>query len=99
MDQIQLLAHCGSNKITREELRMVPTPEGTESHHPLAHHLIVDALAETLAFRHISVVRDEYAVSQDGMKMFGVLDLETASTAAGSRSASVTRTTSQCAWP
>jgi hypothetical protein len=57
---------------------MVPTPEGTESHHPLAHHLIVEALAETLAFRHISVVRDEYAVSQDGMKMFGVLDLETA---------------------
>ena len=78
MDQTQLLAHCGSNKITREELQMVPTPEGTESHHPLAHHLIVEALAETLTFRHISVVRDEYAVSQDGMKMFGVLDLETA---------------------
>jgi integrase len=51
MDQTQLLAHCGSNKITREELRMVPTPEGTESHHPLAHNLIVEALAETLAFR------------------------------------------------
>src|SRR5260221_8255643 len=78
MDQTQLLAHCGSNKITREELRVVPTPEGTESHHPLAHHLIVEALIETLAFRHISVVRDEYAVSEDGMKMFGVLDLETA---------------------
>src|SRR5260370_6966809 len=77
MDQTQLLAHCGSNKITREELRMVPTPEGTESHHPLAHHLIVEALAETLAFRHISVVRDEYAVSEDAMKMFPVLDLET----------------------
>ena len=78
MDQTQLLAHCGTNKITREELRMVPTPEGTESHHPLAHHLIVEALTETLTFRHISVVRDEYAVSPDGMKMFGVLDLETA---------------------
>jgi hypothetical protein len=78
MDQHQLLAHCGSNKITREQLALVPTPEGTQSHHPLAHHLIVGALIETLAFRHISVVRDEYAVSHDGMKMFGVLDLETA---------------------
>jgi hypothetical protein len=78
MDQTQLLAHCGSNKINREELRLVPTPDGTESHHPLAHHQIVEALIETLAFRQISVVRDEYAVSQDGMKMFGVLDLETA---------------------
>jgi hypothetical protein len=32
---------------------------------------------ETLSFRQISVVREEYAVSGDGMKMFGVLDLET----------------------
>lgn len=55
----------------------MPTPEGTESHHPLPHHEIVEALIETLAFRHIAVVRDEYAVSHDGMKMFGVLDLET----------------------
>jgi hypothetical protein len=77
MDQSQLLSHCGTNKIGREELRLVPTPDGTESHHPLPHHSIVDALVETLAFRHIAVVRDEYAVSEDGMRMFGVLDLET----------------------
>ena len=77
MDQSQLLAHCGSNKITRDQLQLVPTPEGTATHHPLGHHAIVDALLEALAFRHISVIRDEYAVSPDGMKMFGVLDLET----------------------
>jgi len=34
-------------------------------------------LIETLAFRRISVLRDEYAISPDGMKMFGLLDLET----------------------
>src|ERR1700680_3785997 len=78
MDERQLLAHCGSNKLPREQLNCVPTPEGTPTHHPLAHHTIVEALLEALAFRHISVMRDEYAVSQDGMKMFGVLDLETA---------------------
>src|SRR6202162_5850212 len=78
MDQSQLFAHCGSNKLTREQLNLVPTPEGTPTHHPLAHHTIVETLLEALAFRHISVMRDEYAVSEDGMKMFGVLDLETA---------------------
>src|ERR1700680_4885280 len=78
MDERQLLAHCGSSKLTREQLNIVPTPEGTSTHHPLAHHTIVEALLEALEFRHISVVRDEYAVSEDGMKMFGVLDLETA---------------------
>jgi hypothetical protein len=34
-------------------------------------------LVETLSFRHIGVVTEEYAVSKDGMKMFGVLDLDT----------------------
>src|SRR6266404_5374784 len=37
----------------------------------------VDHAFETLGFRHIGVVHDEYAVSPDGMKAFGVLDLET----------------------
>ena len=77
MDQSQLLAHYGSRKLTCEELKAIPTPEGSPTHRPLAHHEIVEALAETLSFRHIAVVADEYAVSKDGMKLFGVLDLET----------------------
>jgi len=72
-----LLAHCGTRKITRQELSAVPTPEATVTHQPLAHCQIIEALLETLSFRHINVRRDEYAVSVDGMKMFGVLDLET----------------------
>jgi len=39
--------------------------------------VIVEALVETLGFRQIGVIGDEYAVSRDGMKMFGVLDLAT----------------------
>ncbi len=77
MEQSQILAHCGSSKITREELKVIPTPPGSPTHHPVPHNEIVGALAETLSFRQISVVREEYAVSGDGMKMFGVLDLET----------------------
>ena len=77
MQQSQLMAHCGSSKITREELKVIPTPAGSTTHQPLPHFEIVGALVETLSFRQISVVREEYAVSSDGMKMFGVLDLET----------------------
>ena len=46
-------------------------------HDPVPHHEIVQALVETLGFCHIGVVHDEYAVSPDGMKAFGVLDLAT----------------------
>ena len=64
-------------KIGRQELEQIPVPEATLTHKPVPHHVIVEALVETLSFRHIGVVNEEYAVSGDGMKMFGVLDLET----------------------
>lgn len=64
-------------KISREELVRIPIPATTETHKPVAHHKIVESLVESLSFRHIGVVHEEYAVSDDGMKMFGVLDLET----------------------
>ena len=65
-----------ANKLTREELALIPTPDGTQTHRPIPHQEIVQALVETLGFRHIAVVRDEYAVSGNGMKLFGVLELE-----------------------
>lgn len=64
-------------KIGRAALAQIPVPEATSTHKPIPHHTIIEALAETLSFRHIGVVNEEYAVSFDGMKMFGVLDLET----------------------
>jgi hypothetical protein len=63
-------------KITREELAQVPTLPASETHQPIAHHPVVKALVESMSFRHIGVVAEEYAVSRDGMRMFGVLDLE-----------------------
>lgn len=77
MEQSQPLAHCRSSMITREELKLIPTPAGSATHQPIPNYEIARALAETLSFRQLSVVRQEYAVSGDGMKMFGVLDFET----------------------
>jgi len=70
-----LVAHCGARKVTREELKVIPVPEGTRTHQPLSHYEIIEVLEEALSFRYLKVFRDEYAVSADGMKMFGVMDL------------------------
>lgn len=70
-----LVAHCGARKITRDELLEIPVPEGTRTHQPLSHYQIIEVLEEALSFRYLKIVRDEYAVSSDGMKMFGVMDL------------------------
>jgi hypothetical protein len=66
-----------SGKITRAELAQIPTPPATPTHQPIPHIEVVDSLVETLSLRHIGVVSEEFAVSGDGMEMFGVLDLET----------------------
>jgi len=73
----QLMAHCGAEKLSRADLVTILPPEATDTHKPIAHIHLVNSLLESLSFRHINVVKEEYAVSQDGMKLFGVLDLET----------------------
>jgi hypothetical protein len=71
----RLMAHCGANKVTRLELATLPTPDPTSTFQPIAHSRLIDSLEEALAFRHISITRDEYAVSPDGMKLFGLIEL------------------------
>jgi len=68
---------ASTERLTRQQLVLVPTPPGTATHRPVPHAEVVEALVETLSFRHIGVVNEEFAISKDGMKMFGVLDLDT----------------------
>ena len=72
-----LIAHCGAEKLNRDQLAEILPPEGTATHQPIAHITLVNSILESLSFRHINVVKEEYAVSQDGMRLFGCLDLET----------------------
>jgi len=74
MSETSTLIGYSGRTMGRAELTLVPTPPATETHRPIPHHEIVRALIETLGFRHIGVVHDEYAASPDGMKMFGVFD-------------------------
>src|ERR1041385_678176 len=70
-----LMTHAGASKVTREELSLVPTPPATDTFKPIAHAALIDELEGSLAFRHIQIARDEYAVSPDGMRLFGLLEL------------------------
>ena len=76
MPETSMRISC-TGKITQAELAHVPTPPATATHIPIPHAAVVEALVETLSHRQISVVDEEFAVSKDGMEMFGVLDLAT----------------------
>jgi len=71
-----LVSHCGTSLMGRQNLLGLPTPEPTDTHKPIAHAALVGALIEALGYRRLNVVEDQYAVSPDGMRMFGVLALD-----------------------
>src|SRR5580693_6483254 len=76
METGTLVAHVDTERITREQLALMPTPPGTETHKVIPHVDVVNAIIETLGFRHIAIHKDEYAVSKDGNKMFGLMELD-----------------------
>jgi hypothetical protein len=77
MSESQATLLCQVGKLTREQLALVPTPPATATHRPIPHAEVIGVLVDTLGLRHIAPVREEYAVSKDGMKLFGIVELET----------------------
>jgi hypothetical protein len=71
-----LIAHVDTEKIDYNRLALIPAPASTATHQIIPHHEVVDALVETLGFRHIGVHRMEFAVDKTGNKMFGLIELE-----------------------
>jgi hypothetical protein len=74
MPETTLLSSQG--RLTRNQLTLVPTPLGTATHRPIPHVEVVNALVDTLGLRKIGVAAEEYAVSKDGMNMFGVMEID-----------------------
>ena len=72
-----LIAGSDTNgKLTRQELALVPSPLSTATHQVIPHIQIVESLQESLGFRHIAIVTEEYATTKDGSNFFGVLTLD-----------------------
>jgi hypothetical protein len=71
-----LITHCGARRIARDELAALPVPEETRTFKPISHSALIEKIVETLWYRRMNIVRDEYAVSQDGMKLFGLLEMD-----------------------
>jgi hypothetical protein len=69
------MACKGTNRVTREELRVIPTPPATDTFKPISHATLIDELERSLSFRHISITKTDFAVSTDGMKLFALLVL------------------------
>ncbi len=70
-----LIVHAGARRIGRQHLPTIVTPDPTPTHRPIPHATLVESILESLTYRQLDVVCDEYAVSGDGMRLFGFLEL------------------------
>jgi hypothetical protein len=70
----KLVAHVGAQSIDREGLKLLETPQGTDTWTPIPHYDLVQALDGQLKARGISIVEEQFAVQ--AAKLFGVIDTD-----------------------
>lgn len=71
-----LMLHAGADELDLPALRELETPEGTPTHHPIAHIDVVDMVKYSLGFYGHDIVEEHYGVTPDGARFFGLLSLK-----------------------
>jgi hypothetical protein len=76
MSKANLVLHCGARAIDRTGLAAIPCPEPTESWHPISHIHLVNEVERSLAGSNMRIVNESFGVTEDGARMFGLLQVE-----------------------
>lgn len=71
-----LMLHAGAEPVDIDALRNLPVPAATETHVPIAHSAVVDMVKYSLGFFGHEIVGEDYGVTPDGARFFGVLSLK-----------------------
>ena len=69
------LVDANSSLVTREQLKYLAPPPATVTWKPIAHYDLVQAIDRQLAVRDIQIVKEEFALAHEGLRLFGVLEL------------------------
>ena len=59
------------NKVSAEELLKVETPAATDSHMPIAHHVLVSLVRAALGEAGLTILEEEHALARGGLRYFG----------------------------
>lgn len=71
-----LMLHAGANPVEYDALRALETPPATATHVPIPHFRVVDLIAHSLGYYGHQVVEQNFGLTPDGMRFFGVLTLK-----------------------
>jgi hypothetical protein len=76
MNKCNLILHCGANTVQRGELARVRTPVATETWQPIPHEQYVAQIERELPRHGLSVVHQAHALTHDGGRYFGLLQIQ-----------------------
>jgi len=71
-----LIAHIDTNRTDYNAVKAIPTPERTRTWGTIGHGEFVDLLTDAIADNGYRVIHQEFSLSKNGGKMFGVLTLD-----------------------
>lgn len=69
------ILHAGAKEFTVDDLHGVETPEATDTHFPIAHHLLRNLVVRTLEERGLTIRKERVALTPDGNRYFGLIEL------------------------
>ena len=70
-----LILHCGGKRVNFEAVQNSTTPEPQDTHYPIPHARILELAVQGLSQQGLGVINSEHALSKDGMRYFGLLQL------------------------
>lgn len=73
---MQLCLHSGAHAVERHEVSAVPTPPNTATHYPIAHDALLSMVLESFHEQGYKIANMEHALTADGSRYFGILELE-----------------------
>ena len=76
---MNLLLHCGSRRVDREQLESSPTPTRTKTWVPIPHHQLLAQIEGKLAENQLRVVNQAHALWGNGRRYFGLLEVQNGS--------------------
>lgn len=71
-----LTLHCGAASVTREAVINVPTPAATETWFPIAHETLIQRVQSAVEAIGMKVNDQCHALTKDGARYFGLLQVE-----------------------
>lgn len=77
---VNLMLHCGSHAVEREDIQLAPTPPSTDTWYPIPHARLLDQVESTLTDVGLNVVSEAHALGRDGDRYFGLLQLKNGQT-------------------